>query len=99
MKRQRRNWPDQHPVSLIDQQKFQKDGKTVFYNIAAAIIYSVFLYFTLNDATGLIIFFVLAVLQIILCIIMAVNFNSKTWLYSALVMFLLSCTAFIYVNT
>lgn len=99
MKRQRRNWPDQHRVSLIDQQKFQKDGKTVFYNIAAAIIYSVFLYFTLNDATGLIIFFVLAVLQIILCIIMAVNFNSKIWLYSALVMFLLSCTVFIYVNT
>jgi len=85
-------------VSRLDQKRFQGDITTVLYNVAAAVIYAVFLYFTLDGMTGLITFFVLAIFQIIVCAILGINYNSKMWLLSALAIFLIGCVAFVYLN-
>ena len=98
MRKKRRNWPDQYPVSRLGQKRFQGDISTILYNIAIAIIYAVFLNVTLDDTTGTIAFFVLAVSQMVVCVILAVNYNSKMWLFSGLAIFLMSCGMLIYVN-
>ncbi|MGN6398121.1 MAG: hypothetical protein ACTHMI_21290 [Mucilaginibacter sp.] len=83
------NYYANHP----EQNKFRGTISTIFYNVAALIICGVLLDITLNDTAGMITFFALAVLQIITCLILAVNYNSKMWLFSALVVFLIGCAS------
>ena len=98
MKKRLKSRSNRHTVARFDQQLSHGNLITVFSNVAAVIIYALFLNVILNDTTGLIIFFTLAILQIILCAVMAISYNSKMWLFSALAIFLMSCIAFVYVN-
>ncbi|MES2108774.1 MAG: hypothetical protein V4577_08510 [Bacteroidota bacterium] len=98
MRKKHRSQPHPHPVSRMEQRRFQGNISTIFYNVAIAIIYAVFLNVTLDDTTGTIAFFVLAVLQMVVCVILAVNYNSKMWLFSGLAVFLISCGMLIYIN-
>ena len=96
MKKHSISRPLPYRVPSKDAERFHGSIFTIIYNLAALMAYAIFLRFSIDGALVLILFSVIAILQLIVCAVIGFNYNSKIWLISALMIFLIVCAAIVY---
>lgn len=79
-----------------DRQRIESSIFTVLYNFTAVLVYGIFLKFSFEGTLALIMFSVIAALQLIICAIIGFRYNNKEWLISALVIFLIASFVIVY---
>jgi len=97
MKKQLKTGPAPYrAVSSNDAQRFRGSIVTVFSNFGALACYGTILKLSVDATMALIVFSIMAVLQFVICIVIALNYNSKMWLVSAFMIFLAGCGVVLY---
>jgi len=83
-------------VPANDALRFRGSIVTILCNLATLIVYGTALKLSLDGTLALIVFSILTILQFVICAVIGVNYNSKMWLISALVIFLIGCGVVLY---
>lgn len=75
-------------VSPVEARRFRGSIFTIFSNLTVLIIYGIGLNISVDGTLALIVFSSMAILQLIICAVIGITYNSKMWLISAVVVFL-----------
>ena len=98
MKKLHKSRPAPYRVAPMYAQRFRGNIFTILCNFAALLVYGVFLKLSVDGTLALILFLIMAVLQLAICAVIGLNYNSKMWLISAIVIFLLGSGVAVYAS-
>ena len=96
MKKRHKPRPVPYRAVPVYSQKFRGSIFTVLCNFAVLLVYGIFLKLSVDGTLALILFLVMAALQMVICVVIGLTYNSKMWLISAIVIFLVGSGVALY---
>jgi|GEM_PF-2234662 len=97
MKKHHNSGPSSYrAVPANDALRFRGSIVTILCNLAALVVYGTALKLSVDETMALILFSIMAILQVAICAVIGINYNSKMWLISALLIFLIGCGVVLY---